>query len=677
LQAGAADAFDLGDSTACGPFSAGAFEGAIAVIDRGDCEPELKVEHAGQAGAVAVVLINIEGRDSPELLLNLETTEIPTYVIGYSDGQSLIDFLQSSNFDRVTLNPALRSVDFASDQVAPFSSRGPGVGGLLKPEIVAPGAFLYSAAQRFDPNGDTYSETGFESVDGTSFAAPFVAGAAALVWQANPDFTAAQVKSALVNTAALSVVEDGHDAPVTSVGAGMLDARAALDPVATAEPAVISFGDLRQATLPLETTLFVQNTTNRTSTYRLTVLARTPESGARLQIEGAGESSATIQPGREASFRVGLSGSRPSPGEYEGFIRISRDSGGLELLVPFYYAVGDNTPYNAIVLTGTGVVGTVNEPHPELLILKVVDQFGQPVSDLDVEFDVDNGGGSIFQADPSTDAFGVAAADVDLGPDPGFQDFKSTAGSLEAFFLNEARLKPFIGGIANGAGFAADRPLAPGSIVSIFGTALAELAGSAMRLPLPIALKHISITFDFPEDSVSVPGRLYYVSDNQVNVQIPWEVAGRNFAFVKARIGDRVSEIATLNLADSSPGIFETSIQGRNFGIAAHTDGQLVTPQNPARPGETVVVYGTGFGPVDDAQQSGAPAPNRIIRTRAQATATIAGRDAAVFFSGLTPGFVGLYQANVTVPAGAASGEQDFTLSVNGVASNVVRIPVL
>ena len=677
LQARAVRTADLGDQFACGALPNRALQGVIAVIERGECEPEFKVDHAWQAGAIGVVLINIEGRDSPEIVLNLETTEIPSFVIGDSDGQRLIDYLDRGDADTVTLNPTLQSVDFASDQIAPFSSRGPGVGGVLKPEIVAPGAFLYSAAQRFDPNGDAFSETGFESVDGTSFAAPFVAGAAALVWQANPQFTGVQVKSALVNTAALSVVEDGRDAPVTSVGAGLLDVRAALDPVATVEPAVISFGDLREANLPLEQTLFVRNTSDSTSPYRLTVIARTPESGARLLIEGATERTVTISPGQEVSFPVSLSGSRPAPGEYDGFIRIARQEGGLELLVPFYYAVGDNTPYNAFVLTGTGVVGTVNEPHPELLIFKVVDRFGQPVSDLGVTFEVENGGGAIVQADPSTDDFGVAAADVDMGPDPGFQDFKATAGTLEAFFLNEARLKPFIGGMVNGAGFAPGKPVAPGSILSIFGTTLAEFVGQASTLPLPVALKHVSISFNFPEDGVSVPGHIFYVSEQQVNVQVPWEVAGRNFAFVKARIEDSVSEIATLNLSDSAPGLFEHDFGGRNLVVAAHADNRLVTPENPARRGETIVVYGTGFGPVVEAQQSGQPAPNRIIRTQVQATATVAGRNAPVFFSGLTANYVGLYQANVTIPGDAPSGEQELVLNANGVASNTARIPVL
>ena len=84
----------------------------------------------------------------------------------------------------VTLDPTLYAEEFAWNQVAPFSSRGPSPGLNLKPDVAAPGAFIYSAAQRFDANGDAFHPSAFTQVDGTSFAAPVIAGAAALVWQA-------------------------------------------------------------------------------------------------------------------------------------------------------------------------------------------------------------------------------------------------------------------------------------------------------------------------------------------------------------------------------------------------------------------------------------------------------------------------------------------------------------
>ncbi len=680
LTARAVDAAQLGDAQLCGPVAAGALQGAVAVIDRGGCEPELKIEFADQAGAVAVVLVNVEGADSPETLLGVEATDIPTFMIGAADGQRLIAYLQSRSNPDVTLDPTLRErTGFATDQVAPFSSRGPSVAGFIKPEIVAPGTFIYSGAQRLDANGDGFSETGFRSYDGTSFAAPFVAGAAALVWQAHPEFTADDVKSALVNTASPVLVEDGGDAPVTSAGAGLLDIAAALDPIGTLFPTTISFGQVNGAALPLEATLEITNTAGRTATYTAAVIARTPDSAARVRVNGAASAAVRLQPGEIGTITVSLTGAIPAPGQYEGFLQVSSDAGGLRLLAPYYYAVGDGVPANAFAINGAGVVGTVNEPHPELLIFKVIDRHGQPVSNLGVGFEVTNGGGAIITSDPATDLFGVAAADVDMGPDVGFQDYLARAGGLEIPFFNAARQKPAISGVANGAGFAANRPVTPGSIVSIFGWSLAEFSGSAKRLPLTPALKHVSVSFDFPEDGLSVPGRLFFASDGQLNVQVPWEFAGRNFVVVKTRIEDSVSETIVLDLADYAPGLFEFDFRGRQLLVATHADGSVITPDNPARPGETIVVYGTGFGPLDLPQTSGSAAEG-VARVRGNVRATVrtsvAGLDAAVAFAGLTPGFVGLYQANITLPANLPAGEHALTLTSNGIESNAGTLAV-
>lgn len=676
LEAMARDALDLGDSQVCSPLPPGSLNGRIAVIDRGGCEPELKVEFADEAGAVGVILVNTEGRDFPEVVLNLETTDIPTYTVGFSDGRDLIDRLASSNNVVVRLDPELREESFASDQVAPFSSRGPSVGGGLKPEIVAPGTFLYAAAQRLDPNGDAFSQTGFESVDGTSFSAPLVAGAAALVWQANPGFTAADVKSALVNTAALALVEDGEEASVTAVGGGLADVVTALDPIATANPAAIGFGDLREARLPQERPLRITNTTSLTTEYTARLVERTL-GGARVSLGGGATARFLLEPGQSGIVALRLDGDQPAPGQYEGFVEVSSSRGGLELLIPFYYAVADGVEANAFALTGTGLVGTVNEPLPEFLILKVIDRHGQPVPNLNTNYSVTTGGGAIFQADPATDFFGVSAADVDVGPDPGFHNYLAVAGALEVPFLNEARPKPFISGAVNGAGFAAGRPVAPGSILSIFGEGIAEFTGMATALPLPIALKHVSVSFDFPEDGVSVPGRLFFASPSQINVQAPWELAGRNFCLLKVRIGDSVSEVFQLELSDAAPGLFDYTSGGRRLLIATHVDGFLVTPERPARPGETLIVYGTGFGQVDVAQQTGVAAgASPVARTRQVPVLTVGGRSAAVAFSGLSPGFVGLYQINIVLPADLPAGDHTVRMTAAGMESNEAILPV-
>jgi uncharacterized protein (TIGR03437 family) len=577
----------------------------------------------------------------------------------------------------VTLDPTPTPRAFAFDQLAPFTSRGPSPGNHIKPDLVAPGAFLYAGAQRFDPNGDTYDATGYASVDGTSFAAPIVAGAAALVMQRHPEFSAAEVKSALVNTAGPDVIEGGELARVNAAGAGLLDIPIALDPIATAEPATLSFGAVAGVALPLQRTLRLRNPGSAQQTYQVAVAPRDADANARVRVQGGTSVNVTLDAGAATDLAVSLEGGAPQPGSYEGFILVNSVSGGVELAIPYFYVVGNGVPFNSFVISGTGVVGTVNEVHPELLVFRVVDQYGQPVPNLAVDFRAVTGGGVIVKEDTATDLFGIAAADTDMGPQEGFQDFEASAGGLIIPFFNEARVKPRITGIVNAASFAAGAPLAPGSLISIFGEFLNEFPGLAGRLPLPIAFKHSSVSFDFPEEGITVPGRISYVSPLQLNVQVPWELAGLNFAFVKVRIEDSASEVFDVDLADYAPGIFEIDIGGTLHGAVTHADGSLVSPSNPANPGETVVVYLTGVGPLDSPQASGEAAPmDRLVRTTNVPAVTVADREGVVEFSGLAPGYVGLYQINVNLPGSLPSGTQQLQVISNGIRSNSVRVSV-
>src|ERR1039458_937034 len=133
---------------------------------------------------------------------------IPAVMIGNTDGVALKNYLAANSGATVTMDPTLSPVSAQTNTVWPNSSRGPSIGNfgstptfVIKPELVAPGADLYTAAQKLDPNGDAYNATGYTSVTGTSYAVPMVAGAVALVKQAwqqkNPALkpTPAQLKS--------------------------------------------------------------------------------------------------------------------------------------------------------------------------------------------------------------------------------------------------------------------------------------------------------------------------------------------------------------------------------------------------------------------------------------------------------------------------------------------------
>ncbi|HKW96882.1 MAG TPA: hypothetical protein VJN43_04070 [Bryobacteraceae bacterium] len=234
------------------------------------------------------------------------------------------------------------------------------------------------------------------------------------------------------------------------------------------------------------------------------------------------------------------------------------------------------------------------------------------------------------------------------------------------------------GGVLNSASYALNAPVAPGSLVAVFGTGLALRTDSAAWLPLPLALAGASLEMG------GVPAPLSFASATQVNVQVPWELEG------KAETGLHVSRYGvdgstvTLQLAGVSPGIYSMDGTGRGQGAIVHSDGMLSAADGgkwggrPAATGETVSIYCTGLGLVTNQPATGAPAPSDpLSRTIAQPAVTIGSATALVTFSGLAPGLVGVYQINVQVPAGIQPGPAvPVNLTISGVPSNTVTMSV-
>jgi uncharacterized protein (TIGR03437 family) len=110
--------------------------------------------------------------------------------------------------------------------------------------------------------------------------------------------------------------------------------------------------------------------------------------------------------------------------------------------------------------------------------------------------------------------------------------------------------------------------------------------------------------------------------------------------------------------------------------IVTHADYSLVTANSPAHAGETIIIFATGLGPVMPAVATGVAAPlSPLTATVQPSVVTVGGQRAAVAFSGLAPGFAGLYQVNVLVPA-VPPGQVKLILGVNTTAPTTVTIAV-
>ena len=246
---------------------------------------------------------------------------------------------------------------------------------------------------------------------------------------------------------------------------------------------------------------------------------------------------------------------------------------------------------------------------------------------------------------------------------------------LVAGSLTGAWAQPSInfGGVINAASSAPGAPVAPGSIASAYGDFLLIAPFGALGVPLPTNLGGLSLKFG----TIGVP--LFYAGTGQVNLQIPWELAGQSQASLTATFGGQTSATQPVNIAPFAPGIFTISGQGTGAGAILDSSYRPVSPSSPAAAGITVVlIYCTGLGPVSNQPETGAAAPSdEFAVTPTKPVVTIGGVPAQVSFSGLAPGSVGEYQVNALVPANAPTGDAiPLVLSIGGVASNTVEIAV-
>ncbi len=679
LTAPLRDVSKLNDNgLACSPLTNGSLTGAIALIQRGTCGLAVKVSNAQRAGAIGVVLYQVQGSNFLFPPARLDETGIPAVLIGNTDGRALKSFLEGAPNRSITLDPSLEAFNSVADEVAYFSSLGPAIGDIaIKPEVVAVGTSIYTATQKFDPNGDMYDATGYTIAQGSSFAVAFVAGAAALIKQQNPDLPPAQIKSKVVNTANEVLTDYDADgvairARVTAIGAGKLNAADALASNITVDPATLSFGALTSPQLPSRG-LQITNLSSSPVSLQFTVTPRESGSSASILIT---PSSLQLTPFQTQDVTVRLQGTRPAPGLYEGVVAIS--GGAVPVRIPYLYVVGDGVPFNMVPLRGSDFRRVVSTGIP--ITFKLIDRYGVPVSNIPVRFRAVLGGGSIERGNPSTDNHGIAEARVILGPQIGEQRFTAEAVPLTLPFVGLARLQPTVetNRVLNAASGLEGQGLAPGSYISIYGRGLSPAIKIGTTPWLPYSLAGVSVRFDV--SSGSFAGRLHYVSDSQINVQVPWELQGMISAFMSVSIGDYSSAPYEVILNDYSPAMFEytEASSGRVLAAALDEAFGLIGTGNAARRGSAIQLYVNGLGPVDNQPPTGEPAPSAepLARTRVIPEVTIAGRRVDVLFSGLAPFFVGLYQVNVRVPNDAPTGIQPVVITANGVESKAVNIAV-
>ncbi|MFN0106823.1 MAG: BACON domain-containing protein [Bryobacteraceae bacterium] len=229
------------------------------------------------------------------------------------------------------------------------------------------------------------------------------------------------------------------------------------------------------------------------------------------------------------------------------------------------------------------------------------------------------------------------------------------------------------GGVVHAASFESGVPIAPGSLITLYGSRLADSTGSAAGIPLPSSLNGTEVSLG------NRPLPLLFTSDGQLNAQIPYDVSVDTQHQISVKRGEAIAVPETLTVSAAQPGVFTKSQTGTGQGAIVKQDGvTLAEPGTPANRGEVIVIYCSGLGPVSPAVEAGRPAPSSPLSGVVNpVTVTIGGQQAQVLFAGLAPSFSGLYQINAFVPAASATGDAvEVVIESAGQRSRTVTIAV-
>src|SRR6266540_2552492 len=317
-----------GLSIACSALPAGSLTGKIALISRGTCTFSEKIRNAQDAGAILVLVVNNVAGDPIAMGLGGIPNEptVPAYMLGRAEGVALA----ANPGAATTVSATLAYFSTANaDIMAGFSSQGPtDVDFRVKPDVVAPGVnVLSSIPHQFCP-----APPCFAFFQGTSMATPHLAGSAAVVKSQHPGWSAAQIRSAVVNTADQGVLTtfDTGSVLVTDVnimGTGRENLLSAVQAVAALDPVSTSFGAVPAVSgVTKQTTVTITNLGGASRTYALSL---GPVSGLGVSF-AVSPSSVTLAAGQSATVTVTMTAVRGAgAGDHSATLRVS--SGGSEV----------------------------------------------------------------------------------------------------------------------------------------------------------------------------------------------------------------------------------------------------------------------------------------------------------------------------------------------------------
>jgi uncharacterized protein (TIGR03437 family) len=430
--------------------------------------------------------------------------------------------------------------------------------------------------------------------------------------------------------------------------------------------------------------------TNSTAPVPFTAAASTDDGANWLSVSPASGTSVTQTPGA-VTVSVNATGLRA--GIYTGDVSFAM-SGQLRvtnitLVVTPAAAAGTSakvketpgvcTPSQmALLQTGTQNNFSLPAGWPATLVVRAVNDCGEAVMDASVVASFSNGDPPLSLSSDRTSGTYSATWQPTFPAPQMTVTMRGTAANLSAATM---QLTGTVGinltnppsqaanGVLHNYNAVIGGSLAPNTIAQIYGTGLAQRAVFPGVIPLRTDFEGTNVLIG------PLPAPIYYVSPNQLVVLVPAELQTNRMYPVVIESQGALTPPELLFISPVQPGM-AAFVDGRI--IAQHSaDFTLVTPQSPAKPGETLIIYLSGLGPTNPPVASGEVSPsNPLAVVSTPVKVTVDGQDAQVGFAGLTPFLVGLYQINFTVPSNARAGELDVVVSQGTAFGNTTKLPV-
>lgn len=395
---------------ACSPLPSGSAAGMVVLVQRGTCTFASKVTNVAAAGGIAAVIYNsatgsqfflgssgVGGATLPAMFINrTDGLDLKARIAANSGLQVSLDFVGTSQFPQ-------------RPDLAVFSSRGPSIGSAMKPDLMAVGDQIVTAAQNTYSQGQSYDASGFINTGGTSFASPLAAGAAAVLKGARPGLTVRQYRSLLINNASPATAGPGLPATVQQGGAGLLNVAAALSGTVVAYPTSLNFGTGPGA-INNTLNLVISNAGTASDTFSINVLPTGNSPAPSLSAN-----SVQLDPNASQTISATVNTSGLAPGEYQGYLQVAGTASSTTASIPYWFAVPGSDPVGISILY-QDYTDKAGSSSNQAVVFRITDIAGLPYTgSLIPTVTMSLGGGRIKSKYQAGDIPGTYAVDIRAG----------------------------------------------------------------------------------------------------------------------------------------------------------------------------------------------------------------------------------------------------------------------